>query len=357
MDHNIDPDEHYFYFNEGHCNNYDLDSFKSDVCVDEESISLFHLNLRSAGCHLDETLLMLDSLSAKFSVIVFTETWLNDEADSIDIPGYTSYHSVRRNKNGGGVTILVDCNLKCELYVPLTVNDQCFESCAVSIQCNGTILNVLGVYRPPSTHVNNNITRFCERFFHSLESSDFNKGKTVIVGDFNIDISPTVQNNDQMTFINEFKSFHFFPIINLPTRETEFASTCIDHIWTNCLLPYKAGVLKVEISDHYPIFVLFPNIVAKIKYNRFMFRHHCDNDVQLFKDDVRRFVGDFQVLAGVEFDDRCKLFCVGLFDLYDVRFPIKYKQISEKRLNAPWLTRALLASIKRKHYLCKQFKL
>jgi exonuclease III len=150
VNNNIDPDDHYFYLNEGQCNNYDMHSFKSELRIDDSSIRFFHMNIRSAGRHLDETLLLLDSLSAKFTVIVLTETWLSSEHDWIELPGYTSFHSVRRDKTGGGVTVLVDSTLKCEMYNPLTVNGAYFESCAVTVKFNDRNINVLGVYRPPS---------------------------------------------------------------------------------------------------------------------------------------------------------------------------------------------------------------
>ena len=48
------------------------------------------------------------------------------------------------------------------------------------------------------------------------------------------------------------------PVINKPTRITRKNATAIDHIITNSFLDkcFETGIIKTDISDHFPIFLL-----------------------------------------------------------------------------------------------------
>ena len=48
------------------------------------------------------------------------------------------------------------------------------------------------------------------------------------------------------------------PVINKPTRITKRSATAIDHIITNTLVntDLKTGIIKSDISDHFPIFLI-----------------------------------------------------------------------------------------------------
>ena len=56
--------------------------------------------------YLNELLAHLNSIKPQFHVIVLSKTWLNFEKDWLDIEGYKAFHSIRRTKRGGGITVL-----------------------------------------------------------------------------------------------------------------------------------------------------------------------------------------------------------------------------------------------------------
>ena len=41
----------------------------------------------------------------------------------------------------------------------------------------------------------------------------------------------------------------------LPHNDQSSNSSTLDHIWINCLVPFKSGVLCMDITDHCPAFV------------------------------------------------------------------------------------------------------
>ena len=85
----------------------------------------------------------------------------------------------------------------------------------------------------------------------------------------NIDICKTPYPTDTHDFVNEIRAAHFLLLITVPARVTSHSATNIDHIWFNFNVPYTSGVIVSCITDHYPTFVVVPNvyfsIISKIK--------------------------------------------------------------------------------------------
>ena len=56
----------------------------------------------------------------------------------------------------------------------------------------------------------------------------------------------------------------YFPLINIPTRVTENSATIMDHITTNDHQHhFFPGVIKSDLSYHYPTFCIVSNLVNK----------------------------------------------------------------------------------------------
>ena len=111
----------------------ECDFFSSDSNFDfnNSNLNLFHINIDSVNCNLDEFMCKVQNLAAVFHVIVFLETWLTDELNLIEIPGFSSYHSIRTRTKCGGVTVLVDSDLESNLIADLLINNEIYESIGV----------------------------------------------------------------------------------------------------------------------------------------------------------------------------------------------------------------------------------
>ena len=98
---NINPEIECKYV---HCNSYDNKY--------NQHFSILHINARSFIHNIDDVILLLDSIETKFSIIVITETWLqNHKADIYTINNYNAIHTTRINTKGGGVSIYIKDNL------------------------------------------------------------------------------------------------------------------------------------------------------------------------------------------------------------------------------------------------------
>ena len=63
--------------------------------------------------------------------MALSETWITDKLNWIEIPGFSSFHSIRTRTMCGGVTVLVDSDLESNLIGDLLVNNETYESIGV----------------------------------------------------------------------------------------------------------------------------------------------------------------------------------------------------------------------------------
>ena len=123
----------------------------------------------------------------------------------------------------------------------------------------GTNRNViLGlVYRKPGTSAAN----FNDKLIISLQKISLENKIYQLIGDLNLDLLKQDRHHDISALIDIIYSNGFVPVITKPTRITEHPQTLIDHIYSNTDLTtpnYKhmQGLLRPDISDHYPVFYL-----------------------------------------------------------------------------------------------------
>ena len=88
------------HFNQ-QCNTEHLDN--------ESNFKSIHLNIHAFSANGLDFKVHLATLKVKFDVICLTETWLNFADENIILfPGYTSYHSIREQRRGGGVSVFIN---------------------------------------------------------------------------------------------------------------------------------------------------------------------------------------------------------------------------------------------------------
>ena len=158
--------DNYYFKNDSQCNYYTTQNLWN-ILLRDCALNIIHINIRSTSKNLDELLLILEKFFIQFDVIVITGTWLKSHNDWTDVEGYDAYHSIRDNKNGGGVTILVNNDLCSENLTTLTCNNDCNESVGISLDTENDQFVIIGTCRPPSSLLN----RFNTEYFEYLSMS------------------------------------------------------------------------------------------------------------------------------------------------------------------------------------------
>ena len=127
--------------------------------------------------------MFLDSINFTFSIICFSETWLDETSSTKNsfykMPNNLSKHQVRSDQRGGGVSIYVHKTFDFKVRSDLSVNNKDIETISVEISSNkkrNTLVNML--YRPP----NGEIKHF-DIFLNNVFTKTKNTNKAMPIAD------------------------------------------------------------------------------------------------------------------------------------------------------------------------------
>lgn len=133
-------------------------------------------------------------------------------------------------------------DLKSELW-----KDYSFEICIVEINKG---LLVASLYRTPDSPVK----LFLKNLEILLDIANKENKTLLIGGDFNIDVLRKNPITEEFSSTLTTSNFHY--LIDLPTRPSSQNPSCIDNFIINdSASVVSAGVLEIDISDHYAIYV------------------------------------------------------------------------------------------------------
>ena len=201
-------------------------------------------------------------------------------------------------------------------------------------------------YRPPS----------CGNFLPKLEQalSKVEPGKELfILGDINIDASRS--SSLLSRYVDTLGLFGCTQLISEPTRVTPTSSTTLNHVIVNSGENIKGhGVIEYGVSDHFAVFCsrgvpkgsLLGSIIKKVRsmksYNPTRFR------TELARINWR----DIMISTDVDFclNEFTRLFKIAVDTVAPVR------EVRVKQRSNPWMNSHLLAGIKKRDVLLRQFK-
>ena len=101
----LDPSE-----NLTSCDYYDVNDI-SKLRINEDDLSVIHLNISSLPLHINELKRFLSFFKVKFDIISISESWVtksNTLTTNIDIPGYDIERTPTESKAGGCLLYISD---------------------------------------------------------------------------------------------------------------------------------------------------------------------------------------------------------------------------------------------------------
>ena len=170
-----------------------------------------------------------------------------------------------------------------KLRSDLNINSDAIECLCIEIlnkHSKNLILNLS--YRPPQ----GDTILFEKNLQDLLLKNDVCKKEILVTGDFNIYLLDYEDNKKVQSFVNLMFCCGMVPAINKPTRVTRYTATAIDHIFTNSIIntKIKSSIIKVDISDHFPILFVAKvkvNVVASIRKEQYILKCNiCDQSIK-----------------------------------------------------------------------------
>ena len=136
-----------------------------------------------------------------------------------------------------------------------------------------------------------------------------------------------------------------FPLIDRPSRITEYSATLIDNIFSNNLYErISNGLLINDIRDHLPEFSITKEIQKAVNKTRYRFKRNTTLDaISLFCHDLEQQNWD-SVIQTDDVNQSYNSFC-----------PVKRIIIKNNKYDKPWITPGLKNARKQKNTLYRRF--
>ena len=101
-----------------------------------------------------------------------------------------------------------------------------------------------------------------------LQEIDYSTKSFFLADDLNLNSLDYASRTPVKNFFNLAFESGIFSVINRPTRVTWAGAAAIDHILTNTImdLDLQNGIIKLDISYHFPIYTILNFSVQKQKY-------------------------------------------------------------------------------------------
>ena len=318
-----------------------------------KGFAVIHFNFRSIKTSFSEINQFLHGIDRKFDVICLTESWLtsDDNMNEYIIEGYECVNVNRIDKRGGGVMIHVSKSIKYKLVQRMSeAIDGLYECVTIEIETvKGKNTVITCMYRAPGS----SIETYLEHL--NLLIQKLNNKTFFLVGDFNINLINYETHTGTKHFIDTLFSYGIHPLIAKPTRITLNSCTLIDNIFTNFTDESNSGIVINDISDHLPIFSVFPlglyHRIIKTP-NRYKRLTYVDNI-----DKLKTMLLDYNwdvVLQSGDVNSAYNTFINVTKDMYNESCP--FKRVNYKKIPVqPWLTKGLLKACNKQKTLYKQF--
>ena len=341
------------------CKYYNENKFNSMLNKHQDnSLKMFHLNIRSLNKHCHILKAFLSCLNCNFDVILLTEIGhvIKQLIEKV-FTDYEIYYDLSEAQKGGA-GILVKKERFDEIEISnnkISCDNNCsnckVESIFLNLKSNKKLITIGSIYRHPS----GNIPHFNESLDQCLKK--FEKNNMLIIGgDINIDLLKT--NTTTQNYLTTMLSNNLIPNITIPTRFTDRSTTLIDHIFTR--LPKSkinnlitAGNFIIDITDHLSNFVIFNIDIETTKVRPFI-RLYTEKNTELFK---RNIASEISIINDtinsqsiINANELYKTFYEKMHALLNLYFP-KVRQSRKKAKDKDWITDGIKRAIKHKNTL------
>ena len=301
-------------------------------------MGIFHTNICSLQKNINSLEDLLHDLDYSFDIIALSETWNPEKnKDSFSpkkIEGYLDYHGVTGSSLKGGCGFYVKDNFtpipRKDLEFKVTSTGSETENCWIELVNNAGPNVLVGVfYRHPSKDTE----LFLENLKKTLKKINREKKKTIICGDFNLNLLNFEKDKQTNSFLSTMFQNNFQPCITEPTRITNANKpSLVDNIFINTFDDPSCGNILEQISyDHLPNFAILDHEHKNKKHSiKKRDKRNFDKDKFLadLLDDGQLLV---KLLNEVDSESACVYFIKEFVKALDEHQPLRELSKKEKK--------------------------
>ena len=272
----------------------------------------------------------------------------------VNIPDFTHVGNYRKDKKGGGVSILIRNSISFKHRTDLDVFEEGqTESIFVEIlNKNGQKIVLGSLYRPPNTGIEQFHTHLVDIITKAKKNRGGSKPEMVLGMDHNIDLLKSSHHPQTHSFIDELSWLDILPMITRPSRITSHSANI--YVSEQLHRQFESGLLMSDISDHLPTLVMLKQ-TRLLNKEPLTFKSRCLNDDKLKSVNHKLMGKDWTgLLTGTTCDEKFNRFSDIVNAVLDETAPMKTVKILAKRCYVePWMTKGLESASKTKLPLYK----
>ena len=313
---------------------------------DSIALKIATLNIRSLRHKVDDLERLLRTYD--IDVIGITETWLDDTItdNMVAINGYTLARLDRCSQNGGGVCIYCRENIPFRARHDLV--KQGIEATWLEIGSREKMFFCCA-YRPPHEPV-----CFWDNFDELLSSPCLRKQNLVVVGDFNVDVTPAqLGTNFQYTWLAELCATHnLYHNSSSPTRVSlRCPPSTLDLIMVTGKT-VQENVVDVSFSDHAMVLCSAQLDSNRLARRKVLSRNLKAVNAQAFRTDIAHARLEYPDIECLE--EQWDLWLKTFTDVMDKHAPLR-QRTPRRNASVPWMDETLLHLISRRERLHRKF--
>ena len=323
-----------------------------NISGNDNKLKIISQNIHSIPKNFEE--FYSDICDFEFDIIALCETWTSNETSQLyqNLPGFNSAF-LNRDSKGGGVGFYLKKDIVFEVLDQFSCSDPALECIFLNFQINNDRFIIGNLYRPPK----GNFDVFNEKLSKNLTDirSNFNNATIIILGDVNINILKSFECLRAQRFTNLMFSFELNPLIRRPTRVTETTASILDHIWTNSKSVKNDGIIKSNLTDHYPVFMTLSNNspISNVNPGYKPYRKYSEANKKKFRDKLKEV--NWEPLLADDSENVYEKFYEIIHGIYDECFPLSQRKITPKDSKNPFFNDYLRGLVKEKHRILKLF--
>ena len=158
--------------------------------------------------------------------------------------------------------------------------------------------------------------------------------------------------------MNQLLACDFHPCIDKATRVTETSAILIDNILTNVHNNNSmSGIWVADVADHVPVYITFsldPEAPDKNVPRTYQKRFYSGESLAQFQTCLSEC--DWSDIMGMENANvKYNHFIQRITVMHDEHFPLKSVTVDPKRRLKPWITNAILNSVRKKNTMYKNY--
>ena len=207
------------------CDYVDIENY-TDLNPNNLNLIVLHLNIHSLLSHqqeLNQLIRKTEKKNSKIDIILLCETFLSKNTHNmVNVNGFTHMCNYRKEKKGGGVSILVRDGIAYRRRQDLDVFQEGHtESIFIEVKCrNGKQIIFGSMYKPLNTNNEQFIDNITEIVHKTKSAKDQYSPELVLGMDHNIDLLNSKTHKPTKKFMETMDGLLLYPTITRPTRIT-----------------------------------------------------------------------------------------------------------------------------------------